>query len=90
MKHRKFVKQLQALGLDRNGAEMCAAHSRRIREPYADGLARFQRCLRAAEEIIQSCPCKVNFTAQDVAVVKVEQATAEETLHRLLREAVTV
>ena len=49
MKHRKFVKQLMSLGLDRNGAEMCAAHSRRIREPYADGLARFQRCLREIE-----------------------------------------
>lgn len=45
MKHRKFVKQLQALGLDRNGAEMCAAYSRSKREPYADGLARFQRIL---------------------------------------------
>lgn len=45
MKHRKFVKQLQALGLDRNGAEMCAAYSRSKREPYAEGLARFQRIL---------------------------------------------
>ena len=45
MKHKKFVKQLQALGLDRNGAEMCAAYSRRKREPYADGLARFQRIM---------------------------------------------
>lgn len=45
VKHKKFVKQLQALGLDRNGAEMCAAYSRRKREPYADGLARFQRIM---------------------------------------------
>ena len=47
MKHRKFVKQLQALGLDRNGAESCAAYCRARREPYTDGLARFQRILAA-------------------------------------------
>lgn len=51
MKHKKFVKQLQALGLDRNGAEMCAAYSRRIREPYADGLARFQRIMANVREV---------------------------------------
>lgn len=51
MKHRKFVKQLMSLGLDRNGAEMCAAHARRIREPYADGLARFQRIMAKIEEV---------------------------------------
>lgn len=45
MKHKKFVKQLQALGLDRNGAEMCAAYSSRKREPYADALGRFQRIM---------------------------------------------
>lgn len=45
MKHRKFVKQLMSQGLDRNGAEMCAAYSRRHGETYADGLARFRRIL---------------------------------------------
>lgn len=50
MKHRKFVKQLQALGLDRNGAAMCAAYSRSKREPYADGLARFHRILGNIQE----------------------------------------
>ena len=46
MKHRKkFVKQLMSLGLDRNGAAMCAAYSQAHREPYADGLARFRRIL---------------------------------------------
>lgn len=45
MKHRKFVKQLISLGLDRNGAENCAAYCQANREPYADGLARFQRIL---------------------------------------------
>ena len=52
MKHRKFVKQLMALGLDRNGAEMCAAYSRRKREPYADGLARFQRIMANIREVL--------------------------------------
>lgn len=51
MKHRKkFVKQLMSLGLDRNGAEMCAAYSRHHRETYADGLARFRRILANIEE----------------------------------------
>ena len=54
VKHRKFVKQLQAMGLDRNGAEMCAAYSRRKREPYADGLARFQRILGKIQEVAAS------------------------------------
>ena len=45
VKHRKFVKQLMSLGLDRNGAENCAAYCQANREPYADGLARFQRIL---------------------------------------------
>lgn len=45
MKHRKFVKRLISLGLDRNGAQMCAAYCRANREPYTDGLARFQRIL---------------------------------------------
>ncbi len=45
MKHRKFVKQLQALGLDRNRAETLATHCHEHREPYADGLARFQQIL---------------------------------------------
>lgn len=49
MKHRKFVKQLMSLGLDRNGAEMLAAYSQRKREPYADGLARFQRIMGLIE-----------------------------------------
>ncbi len=51
VKHRKFVKQLMALGLDRNGAEMMAAYSRRKREPYADGLARFQRIMATIREV---------------------------------------
>ena len=45
MKHRKFVKQLIALGLDRNGAESCADYCEAHREPYTDGLARFQRIM---------------------------------------------
>ena len=45
MKHRKFVKQLQALGLDRNRAETLAKHCRENREPYAAALARFQQIL---------------------------------------------
>jgi hypothetical protein len=45
VKHRKFVKQLMSLGLDRNGAEELAAYSRARREPYADGLARFKRIM---------------------------------------------
>lgn len=45
MKHRKFVKQLQALGLDRNRAETLATHCQQNREPYATGLARFQQIL---------------------------------------------
>ena len=45
MKHRKFVKQLQALGLDRNRAETLATNCREHREPYAAGLARFQQIL---------------------------------------------
>lgn len=49
VKHRKFVKQLMSLGLDRNGAEMLAAYSCRKREPYADGLARFRRILGVIE-----------------------------------------
>ena len=51
VKHRKFVKQLMYLGLDRNGAEMCAAYSRQRREPYADGLARFQRIMANIREV---------------------------------------
>lgn len=54
MKHKKFVKQLQALGLDRNGAEMCAAYSRRIREPYAESLARFRRIFKNVEAVMQA------------------------------------
>lgn len=55
MKHRKkFVKQLQALGLDRNGAEMCAAYSRQHGESYADGLARFQRILGNIQEAMKA------------------------------------
>lgn len=51
MKHRKrFVKQLMSLGLDRNGAAMCAAHSRHKGETYADGLARFRRILGNIQE----------------------------------------
>ena len=46
MKHRKkFVKQLMSLGLDRNGAESCAAYCQANRETYTDGLARFRRIL---------------------------------------------
>lgn len=45
MKHKKFVKQLQALGLDRNQAETLATDCQNHREPYADGLARFQQIL---------------------------------------------
>ena len=70
MKHKKYVKQLQALGLDRNGAEMCAAYSRRMREPYADGLARFLRCLQEAENVINPLPVTVTFDAQSIAVTK--------------------
>ena len=51
VKHRKFVKQLMSLGLDRNGAEMCAAYSRCKQEPYADGLARFQRIMAKIQEV---------------------------------------
>jgi hypothetical protein len=45
VKHRKFVKQLQALGLDRNRAETLATNCKEHREPYAAGLARFQQIL---------------------------------------------
>jgi hypothetical protein len=45
VKHRKFVKQLQALGLDRNRAETLATDCQQHREPYADGLARFLQIL---------------------------------------------
>lgn len=45
MKRKKFVKQLISQGLDRNGAECCAAYCQVHREPYTDGLARFQRIL---------------------------------------------
>lgn len=49
MKHKKFVKQLQALGLDRNRAETLATDCRENREPYANGLARFQQILAALQ-----------------------------------------
>lgn len=45
MKHRKFVKQLMALGLDRNRAQSIATNCQEHREPYADGLARFRQIL---------------------------------------------
>jgi hypothetical protein len=45
VKHRKFVKQLMSLGLDRNQAETLATDCQEHREPYADGLARFQQIL---------------------------------------------
>ena len=51
VKHRKFIKQLMAQGLDRNGAGMCAAFARHLREPYADGLARFQRIMDNIREV---------------------------------------
>ena len=54
MKRKKFVKQLMSLGLDRNGAEMCAAYSRHRREPYADGLARFQRIMANIQEAVKA------------------------------------
>lgn len=54
MKHRKFVKQLMAQGLDRNGAEMCAAHSRHKGETYADGLARFHRIMANIREVARA------------------------------------
>lgn len=54
MKHKKFVKQLMSLGLDRNGAEMCAAYSRRTGEAYADGLARFQRIMANIQEAMKA------------------------------------
>ena len=53
MKHRKkFVKQLMSLGLDRNGAESCAAYCQANRETYADGLARFRRILDTIREAV--------------------------------------
>jgi hypothetical protein len=45
VKHRKFVKQLMSLGLDRNRAQTLAANCQEHREPYANGLARFQQIL---------------------------------------------
>ena len=51
MKHRKFVKQLMAMGVDRNGAEMCAAFARHLREPYAAALGRFQRIMATVQEV---------------------------------------
>lgn len=82
MKHRKFVKQLMSLGLDRNGAEMCAAYSRRIREPYATGMARFCRCLKEAEDVIESLPVTVTFDAQSIAVTKYDIAANVAELRR--------
>ena len=66
VKHRKFVKQLMSLGLDRNGAEMCAAYSRQHREPYADGLARFQWIMaRANVTVAKRCCSSENAPAPD-------------------------
>lgn len=54
MKHRKkFVKQLMSLGLDRNGAGMCATYSRQHGESYADGLARFQQIMANIQEALK-------------------------------------
>lgn len=54
MKHRKFVKQLISLGLDRNGAESCAARCQANRETYSDGLARFLRILGNIQEAVKA------------------------------------
>lgn len=63
MKHRKFVKQLMSLGLDRNGAEDCARATReRHRESYAAGLHRFLTVLAAVENTMNSWTRTVEFT----------------------------
>ena len=50
MKHRKkFVKQLMALGQDRNMANAMAACCQRNREPYKDGLARYRQIVATIE-----------------------------------------
>lgn len=41
MKHKKFVKQLQAHGLDRNGANRLASHVQYFKWPYFKALGDF-------------------------------------------------
>lgn len=66
MKRQKFVKQLISMGLDRNGAERCAAYCQANREPYTDGLARFRRVLRNVEEIMAAAAVQAFFPGQPI------------------------
>lgn len=53
MKHRKFVKQLMSMHLDRNKAEEMAVHCQRNRVPYADGLKLYKHLLDSINRQLQ-------------------------------------